>query len=319
MGCGSGCGCEDCNNLNLLIPADGQQGERGQAGSPCGYYQFDTATAGSPASGYLSFNASNLTAATEFYIHQNDTNGTNLAGWLVPFLYNSTNGTKSFFQVTSESDSTAFVIFEVTAVVGFAASVLTVTVLHLASSSNTPFLDDGNVVFGYSKTGDDGAAGAAGTNGTTVLSNSNTTVNSGNTASAWVTQKTYTILANELDVNGDVVSVSSQGVNADATYAVDGAVNQFRIQVTNNAVVHTSSHTFSSYLEQARIDLVLNRIGATSIRVIVTVTVGGVITYIGQSDMTAIDLTLTTVVNVQANTTVAEVSTLNLILTKYNA
>lgn len=314
--CGS---CEECDSLTLLIPADGQDGAQGVYGGNSAEFIFDTSNVLTPAAGHIRADNANLSAATVISVAYDsvDTTGSAMTIWLSQ-IYSSTNANKATVRLFSLTDSSKFIEFTVTS--GFTGVGCELTGTTTAVSTNSPFADGEHIVISYSIAGDAGTNGAAGTNGTTVLSNSNTTVNSGNTASSWVTQKTYQVLAAELDVNGDIVQASSQAVNSDASYATDSAVNQFRVQIINNAVTTTAiTHVFSSYLEQARIDVNINRITNTTAQLIVTNTVGGVVTYIGQASVAGIDFTLVTDINVQANTTVSQVGVLNLLVTKFNA
>lgn len=227
-----GCDCnDDCSSLTLLMPEGGAQGEMGNAGVPCGYYKFDTSTAGTPVSGYLSFNASNLTAATTITINRFDVNSIDLAGWLVE-LYTSDSTNKAELQITSKTDPTKYVIYTVTAG-SFASPVFTVTIVNVSASSNTPFNLNDVVVVGFSRTGNKGTNGTNGTNGTSVIYADVDDEDCGAVlANNQGVLKQFTVPANTLATDGDYIVVEMGGVctgnhAVDATFTLVAAGDPF--------------------------------------------------------------------------------------------
>lgn len=315
--CSGSCGC-DCGDLTLLIPPDGQTGLSGDFGGNSAPYLFSTATTATPAATYLNFNSTNLSTATILYVNKLDRDSEDLSNWIAQ-IGASTNTNKALLRVFEEHSNENFADFRVTGT-SLAGNVYSITVVSLSLSQNSPFANNDNVVLTYAQSGDAGTNGSAGQAGTTILYNNNVTANSGSNGGTFTTQaaKTYTILANELDANGDMVSLSSDAVNYDLTYNTSVAVNKFRIQITNNAVVYTQEYVFQSHNEQARIEVRMNRISNTTARMIVTIFAGALVNYLGTADMAGIDFTTSTVANVQASTTSAEVNTLNFVVVKYN-
>lgn len=140
---------------------------------------------------------------------------------------------------------------------------------------------------------------------------------SGNTVGVFVTQKSINGLANELVNNGDVLSIVMRAANQDPTYAIDGASNYMRLQITNNAVVKEYTIKFASYLQQGEIKFDIHRTSATAANIIISATVGTAFTGLGQYNLTGVDWTTNTLIEAMASTTVSEVLTYALVVYKF--
>lgn len=210
------CGCNDtiCRDLFLLTGDKGDSGSNGLNGtysSNSDKFQFNVATVGNPGAGKLLFNNANLAAATSISVSTTDFTSSNVATWLAA-AGTSDATVKGFIMVNKEFDSTSFAIFSISAVTSN-VTYYTLSLTYLASSSNSPFASNDNVIFSYSISGSNGAAGQP---GRTVLFNDLTNVTAAATGGVSTTYRTKTVAANTLIADGDSIVFRGSWLNNDA-------------------------------------------------------------------------------------------------------
>lgn len=133
---------------------------RGQVG-PAGpstfvSYQFDSGTADAdPGTGRYRLNDSDVTAATQLFISDNQLNGTDVSNWIT-FWDNSTSTTKGVLLLVDPNNSASFVFFDVTGNITDATTYFKVPIAHIGGSSTSPFANDNENSIMFSPTGDAG-------------------------------------------------------------------------------------------------------------------------------------------------------------------
>ena len=144
----------------------GATGPAGQFGGISVEYRFRNSIADAdPGLGLLSFDSTDLSAATEMYIDKQDVNGVVVADFLRT-IDDSTNPIKGHFRLGDKTDVTKFAMFTIGGMVEHDAyfSILCNRVSGIQSFSNLE-----NVVLTFARTGDVGATGSTGPQGATGL------------------------------------------------------------------------------------------------------------------------------------------------------
>jgi hypothetical protein len=305
------CGCDSvCRSLSLLTGDKGDAGANGldgTFGANSDLYIFSTATVGNPTNTKLIFDNLNVSAATSISVSNVDGYGNTVSGWLN--LVGTSDATlKAFIRVNKEFDSTAFAMYAVTAQTAN-AGYYTYTITYVGGSSNSPFALNDNVIFSYVISGNNGAAGAA---GTSVLFNNCTIVDSGQTGGVSVIQtgKTFSIPANTFLTNGSVATIEATAYcDDDRSLVVD--TDQSELQILNNAVTTTISGNggYSNRYHAREWRVTINRTSATTALVAYHVIDNQqpVITYF--TVMTGLDFTQVTTVSMYASATNTNLST----------
>ncbi len=167
-------------------------------------YKFSASLTGDPGSGKLLVDNANMSAVTSINISKTDLAGANMAAWLQT-ISTSTSTSKALVKIIKNDGNKAF--FSVT---GYSATptyvTLTVTVLGL--TSNSPFLANDVVSFGFSVVGNKGADG-----GIRVLHSDPDQTDCGSTSTGVFTPlKTYTMPGGTMQTNGDWVEIDASGV-----------------------------------------------------------------------------------------------------------
>ena len=149
----------------------GPTGPKGDFGGIFLDYLFSTdTTATPPGAGYVEFNNSDLSLATEMYINYVDDNGDSAYGYLQT-IDDSTSTIKGHFTVSDESSPPTFdpIMF---AIVGSHThdpvnQYFTVPIAHLSGPSTTGHSTGGHLYLTFARTGDVGDTGPTGPTGAT--------------------------------------------------------------------------------------------------------------------------------------------------------
>jgi hypothetical protein len=87
-------------------------------------FTWDSTTTGTPADGYIQFNNATYASVTEIHVNEQETNGTDISGWLLG-LNTIVGSPKGMVKLYLRSDPTKWVSYRVTDVVGGAAADVT--------------------------------------------------------------------------------------------------------------------------------------------------------------------------------------------------
>ena len=145
--------------------ATGATGAAGNFGGVTFDYTMDgVAGSGAPSAGYIMLNNSTQSSSTTMHVDDADDNGNSMDTFFTA-LSAMTSSTKGLVRLTKKSDSSAFLVFEITSVADVSGSYWQLTVSNLAYSATAPFSDSDDVLISFVMNGDKGAAGAAGADG----------------------------------------------------------------------------------------------------------------------------------------------------------
>ena len=129
------------------------------------YTMDGVAGSGAPSVGYIMLNNSTQSSSTTMQIDDADDNGNSMDTFFTA-LSAKTSSTKGLVRLTKKSDSSDFLVFEITSVADVSGSYWQLTVSNLAYSATAPFSDSDDVLISFVMNGDKGAAGADGADGT---------------------------------------------------------------------------------------------------------------------------------------------------------
>lgn len=188
-----------------------QPGLPGQHGGAVSIdYLFSTTTTDAdPGSGNLRLSNATQTSATAIRADLNDRRGTTWTA-VIDSLDDSTNTVKGHIRLVKSDDSSKWLIFTVSAV-GAESGYRNITVTNVAGSASSPFANGDPVTLHFTRTGDKGADGGAGTASfkrTVLNGGGNKTTTSTSLVAIDTTNLGY--LTFDLEV-GDVVRCALQG------------------------------------------------------------------------------------------------------------
>ena len=142
--------------------ATGPTGATGAAGNFGGvtfdYTMDGTSTSGAPSAGNLILNNSTQSSATALYVDDVDDAGNSLDAFFAA-MNSVTSSTKGLVRLTKKSDSSAFLVFEITGVTDVSSSYWQLTISNLAYSGTAPFSDADDTLISFVMNGDKGDAG----------------------------------------------------------------------------------------------------------------------------------------------------------------
>jgi hypothetical protein len=194
-GCSSSCSCSSTSLPIGPTGTTGSTGARGEYGGFSGDWIFNGSTGSGPASTNIRLNSATPASVTTIYISNVNSDSVDVTNFLVSFTNNSKFG---YIRLFKETDNTIFWYGEITAVVNNVTEIV-LTVTYFDSNSAFTALD--NVVVTFSPSG---------ASGVSVLSNNTTDVA---TSGAGVDPlMTYTVPANTLKTNEDVLEIEASYV-----------------------------------------------------------------------------------------------------------
>jgi hypothetical protein len=255
--------CTGCNDgcLDSVTLAEGQQGLFGGFSA---LWRKNSGTSSSVSAGGLTFNNTNMVSATAIYVHKTNVDNSNHTNFLNSF---SNGGSYGLIRIFQEDDSSVFWYGTLTAV-ALSGNVFTLTVTNIQSSLSSGTIPTGrDLVLSFTPKGATGSSSSA---GLTLLHNSLT--DTGTTAAASPqTLKTYTLPANTLSVNNDIIEVEAvlDGA-ADATSAKYGFSIYFG--GVNAGEVSSVLLQGTGQRRTYHLSTKINRIGANSERIISAIT-----------------------------------------------
>lgn len=185
----SACNCD--NSTVLPVGPTGATGAQGLFGGFSGEWLFSTSTAITPASTFLRLNNATPASVTEIYVSDTNAGSIDYDAFLDSLSNNSKYG---YIRIFKKTDSTKFCTYKVTGVTDNGAD-HTLTVVHI--SSNSTFAASDPVVLTFSPTG----------GGVVVLFND--LIASGTTNAAMAALMDYTVAANQLATDGDILEISA--------------------------------------------------------------------------------------------------------------
>ena len=310
-----------CNSCDELTIPQGDTGSAGAAGRDAVFggfsteYNFHTTTALNPAATYLSFNNANLTAATVITANILNADSVNMTAFLA-LLGTSTATNKALVRVFKEFDSSQFVTYRVTAY-ALIGTIGNIAVTYVSGSGASPFALNDDVVFSFSMSGDNGVDG---TDGTSILQQYAIDEVVGDTSSAWVFPLAFTIQANTMDNDGDMVEVMTEGINDDAAYATDGEICRLGLRISQGAQQVFKAWTFTNYQEYISIKIQLIRTSSTTARATTWIfNQSGNPSFVYINDVTGLDFTLNIDVEPAAYTSVVGITINRTVLINYQA
>lgn len=237
------CSCRGAVSSRGSKGDTGATGDQGIFGGFSGEWLFSTSTATSPAATFLRLNNATPSSATAVYVADTNADSIDYDAFLDSLSNNSKFG---YIRIFKKSDSTKFCMYEVTAVTDNGTD-HTLAVTHIVS--NSTFAASDAVVLTFSPS----------VAGVPVLNNDTTAVSTTN--AGFTTLQTYTIPANTLANNGDVLEV----VACLETNLLNDA-KESRIRLGG-----TVAHTVATYFAIPRgdkyqtINLKISRISATTV------------------------------------------------------
>ena len=128
------------------------------------YTMDGTSTSGAPSAGYIILNNSTQSSATAMHVDDADDDGNSLDAFFTA-MSTVTSSTKGLVRLTKKSDSSAFLVFEITGVTDVSSSYWQLTISNLAYSGTAPFSDADDVLISFVMNGDKGDTGATGATG----------------------------------------------------------------------------------------------------------------------------------------------------------
>jgi len=141
----------------------GSKGETGDFGGASFDYAFNTTiTNTDPGTGFLKFNNSNLTLATNLYIDDEDDSSADIQQYLRT-IDDSTSTIKGHFKVSIKADPSQFVIYTISSLVEN-AGYFDVTCSYI-DGSTTSFANNSDIIITFARTGDKGEIGFTGSQG----------------------------------------------------------------------------------------------------------------------------------------------------------
>lgn len=201
-----GCGCGGCESLNTgILPtgatgATGATGVRGTYGGFSSDWVFSTSIGSGPASTNIRLNSATYSAVTTIYISNVNSDAIDVTNFLLSFTNNSKYG---YIRLFKETDNTVFWYGQITALVNNVTEIV-LTVTYFDANSTFSAADPIVVTFSPSGSGS-----------SFTLSNNTTDVaTSGAGTDALMT---YTIPANTLKTNEDVIEIDASFVMSDVT------------------------------------------------------------------------------------------------------
>ena len=139
--------------------ATGATGAAGNFGGVTFDYTMDgVAGSGAPSAGYIMLNNSTQSSSTTMHVDDADDNGNSMDTFFTA-LSAMTSSTKGLVRLTKKSDSSAFLVFEITSVADVSGSYWQLTVSNLAYSATAPFSDSDDVLISFVMNGDKGDTG----------------------------------------------------------------------------------------------------------------------------------------------------------------
>lgn len=151
----------DIGDLVITYGSPGGTGPTGPAGAPGGasfrYTYSVTTTDADPGSGTLRLNNGTYSSVTQIYIDLLETGATDVTTWL-DSLDNSTNGVKGLIKLSSHSDQTKWITFELTSIT--TATGYRKLNVNYVDHNGTLTTTSGDTIFSFSRAGDQGAAGS---------------------------------------------------------------------------------------------------------------------------------------------------------------
>ena len=161
-GSGGGAGGSGATGATGPSGATGVAGPPGQFGGITLAYRFRTSTGQTdPGSGFISFNATNLTQATEMFIDRLDADGISVSSFLRT-IDDSTNPLKGHFRISNRLNSNDFAIFTISGLIeepGY------FRVISSWVNGTTQFENIENIIITFARNGDIGPVGATGATG----------------------------------------------------------------------------------------------------------------------------------------------------------
>lgn len=248
--------CTGCND-GCLDSVELAQGEQGLFGGFSALWRKNSGTSSSVSAGGLTFNNTNMVSATAIYVHKTNVDNSNHTNFLNSF---SNGGNYGLIRIFQEDDSSVFWYGTLTGV-SLSGNVFTLTVTNIQSSLSSGTIPTGrDLVLSFTPKG---ATGPSSSSGLTLLHNSLT--DSGTTAAASPqTLKTYTLPANTLSVNNDIIEVE-----AVLDFSGDSTASSYKPSVyfggVNIGGITTASMTGGS--ASVHLKCTINRIGANSERI----------------------------------------------------
>lgn len=250
------CGCSSdsdlcgCNSTVLPTGSTGDDGAQGVFGGYSLEWVYNTTITPTPAITQLRFNSLTPTAITEIYVSDIEINSQSAETFLNS-LVNSNNF--GYVKIFKTSDSSKFWLGKLTGVVDSGTyHTLTVTYLGWNLNGSFPFTSADNIVLTFSPTGPQGPD---------VLYNTTTAVSTANMAKTIL--QTYTLLADQLSTNGDIIEI----VGLFSTNTTTGL--QFKnIDVRiGGTVCHTKVTDFSMFsgTKYVRVCIKATRMSATTL------------------------------------------------------
>ncbi|MEX0650269.1 MAG: hypothetical protein WD200_04660 [Candidatus Andersenbacteria bacterium] len=140
-------------------------GEIGAFGGNSVEYTYSTTTTDEdPASGNLRLNDTDLTAATEMYLDEEESNAVNILSWLQTLDNSSNEDLKGYIRLFKENDPSVFYLYELTTVTEQPGGedeteYVKLTVSYVAGAGTLSNSD--SIVFSFSPAGERGSNGAA--------------------------------------------------------------------------------------------------------------------------------------------------------------
>lgn len=183
--------CIDCSDVTIPVGPTGATGAQGVFGGFSGEWVFSTSTSTGPSATQLRLNNATPSSATAIYVSDTNTDSIDYDSFLDSISNNSKYG---YIRIFKKSDSTKFCTYQVTGVTDNGTD-HTITVTHIAS--NSTFAASDAVVLTFSPAG----------GGIVVLENDLVATGTANAAMAVLMD--YTLVANQLYTNGDVVEVTA--------------------------------------------------------------------------------------------------------------
>lgn len=234
--------------------ADGTDGVDG--GGVTIRYLFSTTTTNSdPGSGNLRLNNATQSSATAIYLDDLDVGATDWSTVIATFD-DSTNTLKGHLHLFKTDDLTKWIVFSVSAYTSH-SGYRELTVAVVGSSTSNPFADTDPVTISFTRTGDAGSAGVAGTTGPVgggvaidyTFSTTTTNSDPGNGVLRLdnATQNlSTTIRADLLDTHGSTVTTILDSLDDSTNLTVKGHIRLVKTDDPSKWILFTVSAVDSS-------------------------------------------------------------------------
>jgi hypothetical protein len=155
----------DWDDGQSMTGAPGPEGDIGPTGRAAGlYYRYDSATSGDPGSGKLGFNTLTIASAVTLRISKTDADSNAVAAYLATLDDSTNSGSKGQLTFRKVGVPSVFAVFSITGTITDNGTYDSFTVAH--ASSGGAFVDEDMFTVEFSRTGNNGIAGADGNDGT---------------------------------------------------------------------------------------------------------------------------------------------------------